>query len=174
MSKEVSSEVVVKLSVVEAWKKLQDLSLAHNYVPGLVKTEITTEQKQGVGASRMVYQTETKGIDETVIEWEEGQGFLIRLHRGEKGAPPPFKDAFFRYQILPGADENTAVLKNTMRYTMGMGFFGDLLEKLMLKNIFKGVIRDVTISQKIFYETGEKVTPERLKQAKADFKAASK
>lgn len=173
MTNEVSSQVTINMPRTEAWEKLRDLTLAHNYVPGLVKTEVTTELKEGVGASRKVFQTETKGINETVIEWQDGHGFLIRLHRGEKGAPPPFKEAFFRYQLDDGDSPETTLLTTTMSYTMGMGFVGGLLEKLFLKKLFKGIIRDVAISLKQFYESGEKVTPAILKQVKADYKKAA-
>jgi hypothetical protein len=173
MTNEVSSQVSINMPRSQAWEKLRDLSLAHNYVPGLVKTEVTTELKEGVGASRKVFQTETKGINETVIEWQDGHGFLIRLHRGDKGAPPPFKEAFFRYQLDDGDSSDTTILTTSMSYTMGMGFVGSFLEKLFLKNIFNGVILDVAISLKQFYETGEKVTPAILKQVKADYKKAA-
>lgn len=171
MSNEVSSQVTIQLPLDQAWEKLRDLSLAHNYVPGLVNTTVNTENKEGVGASRTVFQTETKGIDETVVEWQDGHGFLIRLHRGEKGAPPPFKEAFFRYRIDAGETPDTTLLTTSMSYTMGMGFFGGLLEKLFLKNIFHSVNRDVAISLKQFYESGERVTPEILKQVKASYKS---
>jgi len=94
----VSCTLYMKISREKAWDILQDLSVPHLYVPGLVKTEITTEKIQGVGASRKVYQTETKGLDETVEEWNEGHGFLIRLHQGDRGAPPPFSKGHFRYR----------------------------------------------------------------------------
>lgn len=170
---EVSSRVTMAIAKDDAWEKLRDLTLAHNYVPGLVKTEITTQQREGVGASRKVYQSETKGINETVIEWQDGEGFLIRLHRGDKGAPPPFKEAFFRYHIAEGDVAGTTVLTTTMSYTMGMGFLGRLLEKMFLGKIFQSVINDVAISLKQFYESGERVTPEILKQVKADYKKAN-
>lgn len=169
MSNQVSSQVTIQMPLDQAWAKLRDLSLAHNYVPGLVKTIVNTENKEGVGASRTVFQTETKGIDETVVEWQDGHGFLIRLHRGEKGAPPPFKEAFFRYRIDAGATPDTTVLTTSLSYTMGMGLFGGLLEKLFLKKIFQGINRDVAISLKQFYESGERVTPEILKQVKASY-----
>lgn len=173
MHNEVSSQVTINVPRAQAWEKLQDLTLAHNYVPGLVKTEITTELKQGVGASRKVYQTETKGIDETVVEWQDGHGFLIRLHRGDRGAPAPFKEAFFRYRIDDGDSADTTLLTTSMSYTMGMGFIGGLLERLLLKKLFTSVIRDVAISLKQFYESGERVTPAMLKQLKSDYKKTS-
>ena len=88
MAREVSEQIVIDLPRSEAWEKLRDISLAHNYVPGIAKTEIITEQTEGVGASRYVYRNPRSWIQETVEEWDEGSGFLIRLHKGDKPAPP--------------------------------------------------------------------------------------
>lgn len=174
MSNEAKCQLTLQMPRAEAWDKLRDLSLAHNYVPGLVKTQINTEIKEGVGASRKVFQTETRGIDETVVEWHEGSGFLIRLHRGEKGAPPPFKEAHFRYWLDDGEEEGTTLLTTSLIYTMGLGPLGRVLETLLLKRIFKSVISDVAISLRQFYESGERVTPQMLKKAKAAYRNEKK
>lgn len=169
---EVMADVLIDMPKNQAWTKLRDLSLAHNYVPGLVKTELTTEQTEGVGASRKVYQSETKGIDETVVEWEDGHGFLIRLHRGEDGPPPPFREAWFRYR-LDDAGSGKTRLTTRLIYTVRWGGLGAWLERNLLRNAFRGVVRDVAVSLKLFYESGEKTTPERLKQAKQTAAAAA-
>ena len=68
MSSEATARVVMNVPREQAWQTLKDLGQAHNYVPGIIKTEVTTEKKTGVGASRKVYQSETRGLDETVVE----------------------------------------------------------------------------------------------------------
>lgn len=170
MSNEATARVVMNVPSEKAWQTLRDLGQAHNYVPGIIKTEITTEKKTGVGASRKVYQTETRGLDETVVEWNEGYGFLIRLHRGDKGAPPPFKEAFFRYKVDDAGNGQTA-LTTSLIYTMRWGVFGEFLRRRLLTGIFRSTVRDVALSMKAFYESGEPTTPEKLKQIKAELKA---
>ena len=98
MTTEVSTRIVVDMPRAAAWEKLRDITVAHNYVPGIVNTRIVSERAEGVGASRYVYRNAKSFIQETVVEWEEGSGFLIRLHRGDKPAPP-FRNAWFRYQL---------------------------------------------------------------------------
>ncbi|HNI38294.1 MAG TPA: SRPBCC family protein, partial [Pseudomonadales bacterium] len=56
-----------KIPAEQAWNKLKDLSLAHNYVPNIPKCTITTAQKEGVGASRRVSGPQ-QALDETVVE----------------------------------------------------------------------------------------------------------
>jgi hypothetical protein len=58
----------------KAWQNLRDLSLGNQYVPGINKCVVTTEKKEGVGASRRVSGPQ-QALDETVVEWNEGRGF---------------------------------------------------------------------------------------------------
>ncbi len=168
MSNDASCTLRVEMPREKAWEILRDFSLAHNYVPGLVKSEINTEQTAGVGASRKVYQSETRGIDETIIEWNEGYGFLIRLHKGDQGAPPPFTEGHFRYAIEDDGDATK--LTNSLIYTLRWGALGAFLDRLFLNRIMTGVIRDVTLSMKQYYETGQGASKADLKRLRAQWK----
>jgi hypothetical protein len=147
------AKVVVGISADAAWEKLSNLELAHKYVPGLVGTEITTQKKSGIGTSRKVYRSPTDAMDETVVEWEDGRGFVLRLHYGNTGAPAPFRRAWFRYWIEDGNEEQ-ATLSLTLGYEMRWGVLGRLLQ-LLGTNWF--VQRQVSVIAKRlaqYYETG--------------------
>lgn len=170
MNGEAKARVVMNVPRDQAWKRLRDLGMAHNYVPGIIKTEITTSKKEGVGASRKVYQSEKRALDETVVEWDEGHGFLLKLHRGENGSQPPFKEAYFRYQLDDAGNRQTA-LTTSLLFTMRWGRFGEFLHRRLLANVFRSIIRDVALSMKAYYESGEPTTPDKLKQIKTSQKA---
>lgn len=172
MKHEATARVVINMPREQAWQLLKDLSLAHNYVPGITRTEITTAKTEGLGASRRVFQASGKGLDETVSEWYEGHGFLIRLHRDEKGAPPPFSQAAFRYR-LDDAGHNCTALTTSLMFDMRWGVVGRFLYTRLLHKIFRGVIRDIAISMKQYYETGEPVSPEQLKQLRVGARQAT-
>ena len=158
-------QVEIQLSRAQAWDKMRDLSRADQYVPGLTAVELTTDLVEGVGASRRVYQGSKLALDETVIEWREGEGFILRLHRGDKGPVPPLTEAYFEYAVK---EHNGAVyLHNSMRYTVGLGFVGRLLHSLAIERVVASAIRDTTVAQKLYYQSGEKVTPEMLKAEQA-------
>ena len=61
----VSHSVTFDMPRAQAWERLRDLTLAHRYVPGLTKTELHAGPREGVGASRRVYQGERRWLDET-------------------------------------------------------------------------------------------------------------
>ena len=152
-----SATVHVDLPRTGAWELLRDFSIAHKYVPGIIKTEITTELKEGVGASRKVFQAESKAIDETIEEWNEGYGFVIRLHRGHDGPPLPFKQAHFRYAI---DDQGTSTMLTTsLTYVMTWGFVGHLLDRLLLNMIIKSRIRKIAQEMKSYYESTQNIKP---------------
>ncbi|GAB5451917.1 MAG: hypothetical protein Hals2KO_22450 [Halioglobus sp.] len=171
MSEEVSAQAEINIPRAAAWEKLRDISLAHHYVPGLVNTEIVSEQREGVGASRYVYRTPRSYIQETVTEWNEGEGFLIRLHRGDRPAPP-FKSAWFRYYLADGATPDTTVFTASMGYELPGGGFGRWLGSRMSGFVQK-TIADVAMSMKLYYETGAATTPQALKQYKQGLRNAS-
>jgi len=167
MTQQVHATTIVDIPLSEAWAKLRDISLAHNYVPGIVKTTFVSEQREGVGASRYVYRNEKSYIQETVEEWNEGSGFLIHLHKGEKPAPP-FKDAWFRYALEDCGNRQTR-LTTTLTYDMPWGRFGQWLGARIARFV-QATIRDVALSMKLYYETGQPTTPAALKAFKASLK----
>ncbi len=138
-----------------AWQKLQDYSLAHNYVPGLSRTEIVSENKNNIGAHRRVYDGDDY-TEETIIEWTEGEGFLMRLHRGE-GPIFPFVFSQFRYQ-LSDADDGQTQVDLTIYYRLPWGGFGRGLNTLLIERIVASKLIKVGAGMKYFYETGEPAT----------------
>jgi len=167
MTQEVHAQTLIDIPLDEAWAKLRDISLAHYYVPGIVKTVIVSNQHDGVGASRYVYRNETSYIQETVQEWQEGVGFLIRLHRGDKPAPP-FRQAWFRY-TLAGRGAGQTQLTVSLKYKMPWGRPGAWLGAKMAKFV-RATIADVAIAMKLYYESGKPTTRAALKTYKAQLK----
>ena len=164
MPREVAAQVEIALPRAQAWEKLRDISLAHNYVPGIVKTEIVSEQREGVGASRYVYRSKSSYIQETVTQWNEGEGFQIKLHKGDKPAPP-FRSAWFRYELQDAGPDSTQFTAS-MGFELPWGGFGRWLEQVLAGFVEK-TIGDVAISMKLYYETGEPTTAAALKAYKA-------
>jgi Polyketide cyclase / dehydrase and lipid transport len=162
--KEAVGRVHIDMPREAVWEKLRDLSLAHNYVPGVTAIRIDTEQREGVGVSRTVTMNNGSEMQETVEEWTDGHGFLIRLHKGAKPAMPIFKRFYFRYQIEDDGDGT--VFSPAMLYETRFGPIGALLG-LLIHKAFLGAVKDIGLAMRDYYTTGEKVTPERLKALKA-------
>lgn len=139
------------MTQAEAWANLQDLTLAHHYVPGIIKTEITTEQKKGLDTSRRVYQSNDDYLNEKVIEWDEGSGFLLHLFKDNGDAPFPFKYAEFRYQLGEN-NEGKAELNASLHFQMAGGCLGRWFS-VLLAGEFQKRTDEVADNLKVYYES---------------------
>jgi uncharacterized membrane protein len=153
-----SYEVEIALPRATIWEGLRDLTRAPFYVPGLTGVEITTAAREGVGASRRVFQKKGAPLDETVVEWEDGYGFRIRLHNGDKPLAP-FKGAWFDYRLADAPNGNT-LFRPALIYTMPLGPLGAVLDRLLMRGFATGNVRKVADNFKRYYETGETTNPD--------------
>ena len=167
----VHAEIPVDLDLAAAWQRLRDLSRPHMYVPRLSAVRFVGEQREGVGTRRRVRMGGMLTMDETVTEWREAEGITLRLDRGDKGPLPPLREHYFDYGL---AERDGRVwLVNRMRYDIRFGLLGALLDRLLLRRIITRQLRNITLAQKIYYETGERVTPAVLKTAKTRLAAGA-
>jgi hypothetical protein len=157
MTTTVTYEIPVDLPRAKVWEGLRDLTRAPLYVPNLTGVEILTGKRDGVGASRRVFRTKGQPLDETVESWDEGYGFLLRLHRGDK-PPAPFRRAWFDYRLADGPN-GRAVFRPSLRYELGMGPLGAILDALVVRRFALGNLRQVAESFKRHYETGAVTNP---------------
>ncbi len=165
-SQQVAVSVVVQLPCQEAWDVLQDFSAAHHYVPGIVRTEIVSQQQNGLGAHRRVYDPSGDYLEETIVEWNQGRGFVIRLHDGQK-CMAPFEQAHFSYQLSPSETDKT-LIELKMLVAMPWGSFGESMAARYILPVMKTRLAQVAAGMKHFYETGQSATDAdrtRLKEA---------
>ena len=150
-------ETVIARPRNEVWSQLRDLRVARHYVPGVTAIEYNTSQHEGVGASRKVYMKKRAPVDETAIAWEDGQGFTLKIHNGDK-APAPFKSATFQYEIKDAPGGQTAV-RLAFSYEMGLGLLGPLLDLFLIRSSIERSNAAVAANMKTYYETGQSSSP---------------
>jgi len=149
----------VPLPLEACWQKLRDLRRAKHYVPGVTDCVLRTEQATGVGASRIVRHRLFGEMDETVVRWDEGEGFTLRLHQGDRPARP-FREAFFRYELQP-ADEG-CMIETSLTWTLPGGPFGRLLDALLMRRVMAGNVRDVALCLAEHHRTDQPVAESEL------------
>ncbi|TFB43663.1 SRPBCC family protein [Pseudomonas sp. F01002] len=144
-----SHSVLLDLSPSAAWAKLRDLSLAPHYVPGLTGCQFHPGAREGVGASRRVFRKGGQWLDESVVQWQEGAGFVLILHRASSGAPFPFREASFSYALQ--AEGYATRITTQMNYSLR----GGRLVEWLLAKAFNNVVRQIAENLKAFCETGQ-------------------
>lgn len=166
MQHEATSRVVINLPRDQVWGRLEDLSVPHHYVPGVKGCEFTSEVQSGLGASRRVFQAGGQWLDETVCEWQPGSHFVLRLHKADKGAPPPFSKAVFHYRLEDAGHGKTA-LATSLMFDMRWGWLGRFLYDRVLHTYIRKMVRDIALSLKHYQESGEPVSASQLKELRA-------
>lgn len=156
----VSGSAHVDLPRSECWEKLRDLERAKHYVPGVSEAVITSEAREGVGASRVVTSSQAGRMDETVVAWEEQRGLSLRLHRGNDGPPFPFRDATAHYTL--SEDGEGTLVTNRMDYSVRGGLLGRFLDWLVVRRNLQQSMSNVALAVAEHWETDAAVTPERL------------
>jgi carbon monoxide dehydrogenase subunit G len=158
MQRNVAQEVIVAVPPAAAWVRLKDLSTAHHYVPGVTNTRIDSQRATGVGARRTVFLKGQAPMQETVVEWNEGSGFVLDLQRGGK-AIAPFAKAEFIYEMAPEGHEQTR-FRLELRYTLGSAL-ARVLDYLFLSRLLRANVRQTGDNLKRYYETGMPVNREQ-------------
>lgn len=149
----VAASIVVDIPQSEAWEILQDFSVPHHYVPDLAATEIVSDLKSGLGAHRRVYNEDGSFIEETIVEWTQGSGFVINLHEGSE-VMAPFNFAQFRY-LLESDNPDRCRIRVSMSTRMPMGYVGLALQKWVIKGVATESLKGVAAGMKLYYETGK-------------------
>lgn len=144
-----SHSVLLNLSQTDAWTKLRDLSLAPQYVPGLTGGQLHPGPREGLGASRRVFRKGGQWLDESVVQWRDGEGFVLMLHKGNAGAPFPFRQATFEYRLQAQGDATQITTR--MHYSLRGG---RIVEALLGKAFIK-VVQQIAENLKVHYETGQ-------------------
>lgn len=104
-----------------------------------------------------MFQKNGQPMDETVVNWDEGYGFALRLHNDGK-PPAPFREASFEYRIADAPDGGTLFMP-ALTYAMPWGILGSLLDALLVNRFARGQVRKVALNFKRHYETGEVTNP---------------
>ena len=161
-----SVEVTAALPRADAWAVLSDFSLAHNYVPDLARTEIVSARQRGVGAHRRVYDEDGDYLEETIVEWHEGKGFVISLHDGDEPMAP-FRQVDFIYALADSGSAATRI-ELALVFEMPWGWLGDYLAQWFIVPMMEDNLVQVAAGMKYFYETGNRATDEdRQREAAA-------
>ena len=158
----VTSEIRINAPKEKVWNIIADLGAVQNFHPGVRQSYYSSENKNGLGASRVCELLPAGKIEERATEWKEGEGFVLEVEPIEKA--PPFKKAFGRMVLKEDGDQTLVTL--TFEYTLKFGPVGSLMDAFMVRPQFKKIVPNVLAGLKHFTDTGEEITPEVLRKVR--------
>ena len=148
---QVAAEVRIDAPKEKVWEVLANLGGIDKWNPGVAHSHWTSEQKQGVGASRHCdLQNPSGHLEERAIEWREGEGYTIDVYESSF----PMKNTV-EFAIKPEGGGTRVYV--TVDYRLKYGPVGALLDVLFVRRqIQKGFDRLVA-GLKYHVETGDPV-----------------
>ena len=147
-------EVRINAPREKVWEILADFGGVYKFNPNVPNSYCTSEANGGVGATRHCDLTfKGASIEERIVEWQEGQSYIIEIYAGKN--TPPFKTA--RASISVRKDGPGSIVTGTFEYTMKYGPLGTLMNKLMVEPQFSKAWSRLFAGLKYYAETGEPV-----------------
>jgi carbon monoxide dehydrogenase subunit G len=146
----------------KVWAVLSDLSTVQDYSPGVSKAYYTSEERNGIGASRHCdLQGPSGWVEERVAEWDEGRTMTIEIYDSNG----PLKEAFGRFDLTP--DGHGTIVAFTFTYEMKFGPLGVLMDAFFARPRFDEAVQSTALGLKHHIETGQVVTDEILAELRA-------
>jgi uncharacterized membrane protein len=131
----------------QVWETLNNLESVAEYNPQVKKAECITNDKTGIGASRVCTMTDGSKVKERVIEVEENKAITMELYESNW----PVKDMKWR-TVIENKEGKTLVTQK-LEYKMKFGAFGAILNALFLENKMNSTLQDVFNKMKSHIES---------------------
>ncbi len=153
----IQSQITIHAPKEVVWQALSDLGGVNKYHMAVEKSYYSSDQKSGVGASRVCEFANGGSLSETVVRWQDGSSLTLSLNPGKK--MPPFRsNSEGTFSVRE--DNGNTVVDMEMRYDLRFGFLGRLMDALMVRPQFSKIIPQVLAGLKYHIETGELVDVE--------------
>ncbi|MCI0694137.1 SRPBCC family protein [candidate division KSB1 bacterium] len=130
-------EVKINAAPEKVWNVLANLEAVQYYNPLVAKTRYTSENREGVGASRHC-DFKPKGFSkERITDWIPAR--LLGMEVVESSFPMTFT----RWKTHLVAEGGGTRVTQDLEYGMKLGLLGELLNKLMMKKKYDGILAEI-------------------------------
>jgi carbon monoxide dehydrogenase subunit G len=130
-----SNEIRIDAPKETVWAKIADLGAIQEYHPGVSSSHYTSEEREGVGASRHCDLLPFGEVEERIVDWRDRDSYAIEIYDGKK--VPPLKNAVGRLSVMQDGDGTT--VRFEIEYDLKFGLVGYLLDRLMVRPQFRKV-----------------------------------
>lgn len=163
-------EIHINKPQAAVWSKMANLGNIMDFHPIVNKSYYVTEQEEGIGAGR-VCELDNMNIQETTIDWKEGEYYTVEVEP-ISGQAPPMTNIYGTLGVNDNGD-GTSTAYMTINYTMKYGPVGWLLDHLMVRSTYTKMVEDTIAGLKHHSETGQLVDLSVLKELDAKISIVS-
>ncbi len=149
----ISREIEINASKEEVWKAIAKFGDICHASPGVLKSKVTSEQQEGVGATRHCdFTMNGATAEERITQWNEGESLTIEVYELKKMPGIDKMEAAFKVRT----ENNKTILRADLRYSMKNKLF-DAMNSMMVKKMNAKLWNSVMAGHKKYIETGERV-----------------
>ena len=160
----IQREVRINARQASVWDVLADLGAIVNFHPFVINSFYTSDTPHGEGASRVCEFGDGLAIEETAVEWHEGESYTLRIGF-LRGRTPPIHNNHAYFALRTEGRETVATLQ--LSYEPKFSVLGMALDKLMIQRQFGKTVAGILDGLKHHAETGETVDVKVLKRIQA-------
>lgn len=151
--------ILVNAPIEKVWAVLANIGAVQDYSPGVAKSYLTSDNKEGVDASRHCELLPKGTVEERIVDWHEGDQYSIEIYEGTE--IPYIGVAHFALE----REGVGTIVTEVMNYEPTTGLATDL-EGKSLEGLVGKIVEGNLVGLKHFIETGEIVTREVFKRIK--------
>lgn len=144
-----SEQIMIRAPREAVWAALADIGKIHEWNPGVRDSRRTSEQAEGVGATRYCDLGGRNYLDESVVVWEPNERLTMRIDRTNL----PFARADVRF-MLADQDDATHVTVSP-DYALKFGPLGRILDRFFVGPTYAKGMRALLAGLKSHVETRE-------------------
>ena len=149
----ISRKIVISASKEDVWKAIANFGDICHASPGVLKSHFTSEQQEGVGATRHCdFAMNGATAEEKITAWMEGESLSIEVFNLKN--MPGIKSMNADFMIR--TENGKTILQADLHYGMKNIFF-DLMNSLMMKKMNAKVWNSLVAGYKKYVETNERV-----------------
>ncbi|NCF62719.1 MAG: hypothetical protein GWP58_07695 [Gammaproteobacteria bacterium] len=143
-----SEQVDINAPAQAVWEVLADFGGVADWAPYMRKSHLIGDLQSGIGTRRGMRHAWGFRFEESVTEWNEGDGYSFDVFR----APFPMKDV--KESWIAGRDNGLSTVSTRVTYEMHLGPVGRILDWMMVRFIVQREMRAGLRGLKQYLETG--------------------
>ncbi len=149
----ISREIEINASKEKVWSAIAKFGDICHASPGVLKSHVTSEQQEGVGATRHCdFTMNGATAEERITQWKEGESLTIEVYDLKKMPGIDKMEAEFNVRT----DNGKTILRANLNYSMKNVLF-DAMNSMMVKKMNTKLWNSVMAGHKKYIETGERV-----------------
>ena len=145
----IQTEITIDASPEEVWAVISDMGAIQVYHPGVRKSYYSTEQREGVGATRICEFGGGRSMEERAVGWHENERLTVVFGKSKK--MPPFRKAFGHTSLEKVGDKTRVILE--LEYRLKFGFLGSIMDRFVIRPQARKAIPKVLAGLKQHLET---------------------